>query len=81
MRGIYSPSDVKSVRNGRVKLGRLVEPVNLTSLTPIDHEMSHKVFKKPILSINPGISGSSDNEVEISLKHVEVARKHLQQEK
>lgn len=75
MQGTFSQSDANSVKNGRRLLEKIGRRHHL--LTPVDHEISHKVIRRPMPPIGGTVSGSSDNEVEISLKHIDAARSRL----
>jgi hypothetical protein len=61
---------MNSIRNDRFKLKRLDRPLNSMKLAPMDHELSHKIFKRPLAPINVETSEASDNEIEINLKHL-----------
>lgn len=68
MRGTFSQGEVSSAKNHRVLLDKIDKTHR--RLDPIDHELSHKVFRRPMPPIGATMSGSSDNEIEISLKHI-----------
>ena len=78
MQGTFSQNGTKSVKNSRLLLEKIERRRH--HLLPVDHEMSHKIFRSPMPPIGCAMSGSSDNEVEVNMKHIDAVRSRLLEE-